>query len=105
LNEVFVAEKDMSSASRFRLVPNGQNLGLFKSSGLIISTGTGSSGWLYAARQVVPLKLVNLAHKVGSAIPTTELVDKLSKKISDETLFGADEERMFFFVREGFALT
>lgn len=25
--------------------------------------------------------------------------------MSDETLFGHDEERMFFFVREGFALT
>ena len=52
LNEVFCAEKDVSSASRYRIVKDGADLGVFKSSGLIVSTGTGSSGWLYAARQL-----------------------------------------------------
>jgi len=46
LNEVFAAEKDVASASRYRLVPDGKDLGMFKSSGLIVSTGSGSSGWL-----------------------------------------------------------
>ena len=50
LNEVFIAEHDVASASRYRIKPNGVNLGLFKSSGLIVSTGVGSTGWLYAAR-------------------------------------------------------
>lgn len=54
LNEVFIAEHDVASASRYRLIPDKQNLGLFKSSGLIVSTGTGSTGWLYAARQIIP---------------------------------------------------
>lgn len=52
LNEVFCAEGDVSSASRYCVVKDGINLGVFKSSGLIVSTGTGSSGWLYAARQL-----------------------------------------------------
>lgn len=50
LNEVFIAEHEVASASRYRLVPDGENLGLFKSSGLIVSTGTGSQAWLYNAR-------------------------------------------------------
>ncbi len=50
LNEVFLAERDVASASRYRLVTDGQNLGMFKSSGLLVSTGVGSTGWLYAAR-------------------------------------------------------
>ena len=51
LNEVFVAEKDVSSASRYRLNKDSDtNLGVFKSSGLIVSTGTGSTGWLYSSR-------------------------------------------------------
>ena len=29
----------------------------------------------------------------------------LCKQISDETIFGADEDRMIFFVREGFSLS
>ena len=52
LNEVFAAEKDVSITSMFRMVVNGKALGKFKSSGLLISTGTGSSGWLYWARQI-----------------------------------------------------
>ena len=50
LNEIFLAERDMASASRYRLITDGQNLGMFKSSGLLVSTGVGSTGWLYAAR-------------------------------------------------------
>mmetsp|Transcript_14972 Transcript_14972/g.20304 ORF Transcript_14972/g.20304 Transcript_14972/m.20304 type:complete len:165 (+) Transcript_14972:297-791(+) len=50
LNEVFCAERDVSSASRYCIMKDGRDLGVFKSSGLIVSTGTGSTGWLYAAR-------------------------------------------------------
>mgnify|MGYP001626820213 CR=1 FL=1 len=50
LNETLAAEKDVSSASRYTVERDGQDLGLFKSSGIIISTGTGSTGWLYSVR-------------------------------------------------------
>jgi hypothetical protein len=39
LNEAFCAEKDVGSASRCRIAPEGEDWGIFKSSGLIISTG------------------------------------------------------------------
>ena len=52
LNEVFCAEQDVSSASRFCIMKDGKDLGVFKSSGFLISTGTGSTGWLYAVRQL-----------------------------------------------------
>ena len=42
---------------------------------------------------------------MGSAIETEEMTEMLCKQISDETIFGQDEDRMFFFVREGFSLT
>ena len=50
LNEVFVAEKDVAQTSCYRLTVDNKDMGKFKSSGLIIATGTGSSGWLYSAR-------------------------------------------------------
>lgn len=50
MNEVFVAEKDVAQTSIYKLVVDDKDMGKFKSSGLIISTGTGSSGWLYSAR-------------------------------------------------------
>jgi NAD kinase len=52
LNEVFAAEKEVSTTSIYKLTVDGKDMGRFKSSGIIISTGTGSSGWLYSARQV-----------------------------------------------------
>ena len=52
LNEIFTAEKKVSEVSRYRIEKDGEDIGVFKSSGLIVSTGTGSSGWLYGVRQI-----------------------------------------------------
>ena len=52
LNEIFAAEKDTGIVSRYRLFADEKYLGKFKSSGVIISTGTGSTGWLFSARRV-----------------------------------------------------
>jgi NAD+ kinase len=49
LNEIFVAEKDIGKTSSYRLIVDHRYMGKFKSSGLIISTGTGSTGWLLSA--------------------------------------------------------
>jgi len=51
LNEVFLAEKDSSKVSQYKLVADGSQMGRFQSSGIIISSGTGSSGWLYGAKR------------------------------------------------------
>jgi NAD kinase len=50
LNEVMTSEKDPSILSIYRLNVDGKDLGKFRSSGIIIATGTGSTGWLYSAR-------------------------------------------------------
>jgi NAD kinase len=60
LNEVFVAEKDVATTSVYKLVVDDRSMGKFKSSGLIISTGTGSSGWLYSARQITPNEIATI---------------------------------------------
>ena len=52
LNEIFVAEQDTGKTSIYRLIVDNVYLGKFKSSGMIISTGTGSSGWLFSARRI-----------------------------------------------------
>lgn len=47
-----MAEKDIGKTSIYRLIVDKEYLGKFKSSGIIISTGTGSSGWLFSARRI-----------------------------------------------------
>ena len=48
------SEADASYLSKYRLMVNSNDLGTFRSSGLLISTGTGSSGWLYSAKYISP---------------------------------------------------
>ena len=55
LNEIFVAEDKVSKTSIFKLTADKKFLGKFKSSGLIISTGTGSTGWLHSAKRMSEL--------------------------------------------------
>lgn len=47
-----MAEKHASKTSIYKVIADGMDIGRFKSSGIIISTGTGSSGWLYGAKRV-----------------------------------------------------
>jgi NAD kinase len=52
LNEIFIAEQDVGKTSTYKLIADGVDLGKFKSSGVILSTGTGSTGWLFSARRI-----------------------------------------------------
>jgi NAD+ kinase len=66
LNEVFAAEKDVSCTSMYRVQVDGKDMGKFKSSGVIISTGTGSSGWLYSARQITSYDINLIQEIIGN---------------------------------------
>lgn len=100
-----MAEHDIASASRYRLLSDGTNLGLFKSSGLIVATGTGSSGWLFAARQLIPQKVSEIVQRIGSDAQCRYINEQISNVASKQTTFGSDQHRFFYFVREGFANT
>lgn len=47
-----MADIEVQWPSIYRAYVDERDMGKFKSSGIIISTGTGSSGWLYSARRV-----------------------------------------------------
>jgi NAD kinase len=67
LNEVMVCEKDASHVSMYRLNVDNRDLGKFKSSGIIIATGTGSTGWLYSAKQITPYQVNHFKRVIGSS--------------------------------------
>ena len=52
LNEFVATELDASQVSVYKLEVDGKLLGKFKSSGIIVSTGTGSTGWLFSAKAI-----------------------------------------------------
>jgi len=47
-----MAEKNASKTSMYQINVDKTDLGKIRSSGIIISTGSGSSGWLYGAKRV-----------------------------------------------------
>ena len=65
LNEVMISEKDPSQVSNYKLMVDDRELGKFKSSGCIIATGTGSSGWLYSAKQLAPESVALFRELIG----------------------------------------
>ena len=64
LNEAFMAEKNASKTSIYRAKANGNDIGRFRSSGIIISTGTGSSGWLYGAKRVTTTNVKDIIQEL-----------------------------------------
>lgn len=104
------AEKDPALLSLYRLNVDGRELGKFRSSGVLFSTGTGSTGWLYSARQITPKEVFNVKKTLGLVTEannkSVDLIDhKIAKKISQKTVFPIDEDRIYYFVREGYQET
>ena len=65
LNEIFAAEEDVGNTSIYKLKVDNRDLGKYKSSGMIISTGTGSSGWLLSARRITATDVRTILNHLG----------------------------------------
>jgi NAD+ kinase len=65
LNEVFVAEKNVGASSIYRLKADGSYIGKFKSSGLLMCTGTGSTGWLQSAKRTTDADVLAGLNQIG----------------------------------------
>ena len=83
LNEIFVAEENVSQTSIFRLVADGKFLGMFKSSGLIIATGTGSTGWLYSARRFTEIDVQRALNNLGAHGEPDAVAQHIAQTLSD----------------------
>ena len=99
LNEVFVAEKNVGNVSVFRTKVDGNYLGRFKSSGLIISTGTGSTGWLYSAMRYTEDE-VNMSLKMLGFNEPYECVKALCADLSKNIKFSQDMDALYYYIRE-----
>ncbi len=103
LNEIFIAEQDVGKTSTYKLIADGVDLGKFKSSGVILSTGTGSTGWLFSARRITQSDVRAILDHLGNQ-DNQELVEEhFARTISEQTVFPPEEERIYYFVREGYA--
>lgn len=94
LNEIMLSEADASVLSVYRLSVDGRDIGKFKSSGILVATGTGSTGWLYSAKQVTPEVVAHYRVMAGQDKSQTrfpflasEEDTAIAKHLSDHTVF------------------
>ncbi len=65
---------------------NGNYIGKFKSSGMIISTGTGSTGWLFSAKRFTTEEVNGTLKAMGFNEPV-EVVKLIADGLSEDTRF------------------
>ena len=72
----------MGKTSIYRLKVDHKFLGKFKSSGMIISTGTGSSGWLFSARRITQSDVRTILNQLGTSESYDLVEDHFAKTVS-----------------------
>jgi NAD+ kinase len=107
LDELFAAETNVSSTSLFRIHVDGEFKGKFKSSGVIISSGSGSTGWAQSYRKISPKTFKLLKDTIGifKSDPKADAEEnqKVSYELSKEYVFPTDEDKLYWTVRESYS--
>ena len=78
-----MAEKNVSSTSIYRLKVDDDYVGKFKSSGLIVATGTGSTGWLYSAKRFTQIDIARALGELGAHDEPEEVQQHMASVLSD----------------------
>ncbi|CAF4833063.1 unnamed protein product [Pieris macdunnoughi] len=105
LNEVFIGESVTSRVSLLRLKIDDGKWAHTKSSGLCVTTGTGSTSWHYSInclRTHSVLELMKILHEeYGADLDTSlEKAREVTEKYNTKLMFPPDSEQLAYSVRE-----
>ncbi|XP_026742412.1 NAD kinase 2, mitochondrial [Trichoplusia ni] len=105
LNEVFIGESVTSRVSLLRLQIDDGAWTHTKSSGLCVTTGTGSTSWHFSInclRTQSVQELMNILHKdYGVTMDTTlEKAREITEKYNQKLMFAPDSDQLAYSVRE-----
>ncbi|VDO56747.1 unnamed protein product [Haemonchus placei] len=105
LNEVFVGEDEAAKVSTYAISIDDQPMVKQKSSGLIVSTGTGSTSWYYGMNRVEDqgvAAILEAAQGMGVEIKANmrELAGEIAKKLNDKIAFEPNHPNFAFSIRE-----
>lgn len=98
LNEVFLGENERGQLAAYSFDVDKTVKGRVKSSGIIVSTGTGSSGWLSSAKRISVVTMKQLLVLLGkdSEIDAREMQEEIATGI----IFDPEMEKMYYMNRE-----
>uniref|UniRef100_A0A8C9S7G7 NAD kinase 2, mitochondrial n=1 Tax=Scleropages formosus TaxID=113540 RepID=A0A8C9S7G7_SCLFO len=105
LNEIFIGESLSSRASYYELSVDDGPWEKQKSSGLSICTGTGSKAWSYNINKLFEETVRDILmigrEQTGLDVPLNrEFIEKVTKEYNKSLVFGPEESRLFFSIRE-----
>ncbi|KAK0161094.1 hypothetical protein PV327_009609 [Microctonus hyperodae] len=102
LNEIFIGESLSARTSSLEIcLDDEKEFRKVKSSGICISTGTGSSSWYKAINSLTSQMVKDILHV---AMPTNnysdEEIDKICCKFNDSLQFSPDDSRLSYVIRD-----
>jgi hypothetical protein len=66
---------------------------------MIISTGTGSTGWLFSAKRFTETEVQNTLEGLGFCEPV-EAIKLMADQLSENTKFSPSLPQLFYYIRE-----
>ncbi|KAE8737383.1 hypothetical protein FOCC_FOCC017152 [Frankliniella occidentalis] len=107
LNEVFIGENLSARVSYYEMRINDGPKTKIKSSGLCVTTGTGSTSWNLSINRLTQqsvsevLRLLREKRPDLSSIPQgSELVQELAEEFNSSLVFSAEDTRMGYTIRD-----
>ncbi|XP_054280149.1 NAD kinase 2, mitochondrial [Macrosteles quadrilineatus] len=100
LNEVFIGESMSAQVSYFEMkLPPREDTFRVKSSGLCVSTGTGSTSWHLSMNRVTDEGVAHVL-KCAGLTPTPSECQAIAKKYNDSLLFDPEQMEMCYTIRD-----
>jgi len=105
LNEVFMGEALSARVSYYELAVDKAERIKVKSSGLCVSTGTGSTSWTFNINKLTQQNVSDLMRLIQEETNTPinqdrRLVDKITATFNDHLIFGPEESLMGYTIRD-----
>lgn len=100
LNEVYMGESLSSRVSYFGLSLDGGAWTKVKSSGLCVSTGTGSTSWHLSINRITEQSVEELVKLLGTSCQDPGLVKRVTDEFNRNLMFSCEDKRMTYTIRD-----
>uniref|UniRef100_A0A1I7TDS2 NAD(+) kinase n=1 Tax=Caenorhabditis tropicalis TaxID=1561998 RepID=A0A1I7TDS2_9PELO len=104
LNEVFIGEDEAAKVSTYNISIDDSPRVKQKSSGMIVSTGTGSTSWYLGMNRIdenATTSVLEALQSLGINVPITRnLVEKVINSVNEKIPFEPDHPSFAFSIRE-----
>jgi broad specificity phosphatase PhoE/NAD kinase len=99
LNDILIAEKDPGRPFVYELTVDDQASEIQRSSGVLISTGTGSTAWMSSAAAIHADQVQRILADVGLKTSAAE-AKHIAERVNLDMVFDSESDELEYYVRE-----